>query len=120
MPSPHVTAPTQIPDHTFDAGWSGMSEQCNALVMREGAADDCNLPRGQHGQAPSPSQVPGRAPALAAAPAVQGLDLFEVYERDGSLLLVTSDISQHTFAAGDYAFRRPWATAAPATLVRRA
>ncbi|KQP63040.1 hypothetical protein [Nocardioides sp. Leaf285] len=114
MSSPHVTAPTQILDHAFDAGWSGMGEQCNALVMREGAADDCNLPRGQH------SQVPSQALSLAAAPDVQGLDLFEVYEEDGSLLLVTSDISQHTPAPGDRIYRRLWATAAPASPTRRA
>lgn len=32
-------------DHEFDPGHTGMSDRCNALVMRDGAADDCGLPR---------------------------------------------------------------------------
>lgn len=32
-------------DHEFDPGHTGLSDRCNALVMRDGAADDCGLPR---------------------------------------------------------------------------
>ena len=32
-------------DHDFDPGHTGMSDRCNVPVMRDGAADDCGLPR---------------------------------------------------------------------------
>jgi hypothetical protein len=55
-----------------------------------------------------------------SAPQVQGLDLFEQYERDGSLLVVTSDASGLRLEPGDFIVRRPWATAAEAVEVNRA
>lgn len=51
------------------------------------------------------------------APKVQGLDMFEVYEDSGALLVVTSDLTSVNVAPTDVVYRRPWATAAPA--VRR-
>lgn len=57
---------------------------------------------------------------MGEVPAIQGLDLFEQYEHDGSLLVVTSDASSLRLEPGDYIVRRPWATAAPAVEVNRA
>ncbi len=54
------------------------------------------------------------------APQVQGLTLFEYYEADGSLLLVTSDSSALRLEPGDFTLRRPWATAATPEPVNRA
>lgn len=55
-----------------------------------------------------------------AAPLVQGLELFEHYEADGTLLVVTSDPSSLTLEPGDSVVRRTWATAATPTDVTRA
>lgn len=35
----------EIDRHDFDSGHTGMSERCNALVMRNGTADICEKPR---------------------------------------------------------------------------
>jgi hypothetical protein len=51
------------------------------------------------------------------APRLQGLDLFEVYEADGSLLYVTSALDRATLEPGDRVYRRVWATAAAPTRV---
>jgi hypothetical protein len=51
------------------------------------------------------------------APTLQGIDLFEVYEADGSLLLVTSALDRATLEPGDRVYRRAWATAAVPTRV---
>lgn len=48
-------------------------------------------------------------------PAVQGLDLFEVYEANGSLLFVTSALDRSELDPTDVIYRRPWATAAKPT-----
>ena len=56
----------------------------------------------------------------AVAPDVQGLALFEQYEADGSLLLVTSDATDLRLEPGDFIVKRPWATASPAEEVNRA
>lgn len=56
----------------------------------------------------------------AVAPDVQGLVLFEQYEADGSLLLVTSDATTLRLEPGDFIVKRPWATASPAVEVNRA
>lgn len=49
----------------------------------------------------------------------EGLVLFEVYERSGALLVVTSDGTEARAACradeGDRMFRRPWATASEPT-----
>lgn len=42
----------------------------------------------------------------------EGLDLFEVYEANGSLLYVSSFLDSRDFGPSDVIFRRPWATAA--------
>lgn len=55
-----------------------------------------------------------------SAPVVQGLILFEKYEADGNLLVVTSDRSALQLEPGDFIVRRPWATAAPPVEVNRA
>ena len=48
-----------------------------------------------------------------AAPQLQGLVLFEHYEKDGSLLVVTSDASAvQPLKPGDFIVKRPWSTAA--------
>lgn len=52
-------------------------------------------------------------------PTPQGLVLFEVYEANGALLLVTSDATLIEVEAGDYVVRRPWATAGGYEEVRR-
>ena len=57
---------------------------------------------------------------MSDTPDVQGLELFEQYEEDGSLLVVTSDRTALRLEPGDYIVRRPWATAAPAVHVNRA
>lgn len=31
--------------HEFDPGYTGMSEACNRLVLRDDYGDDCGLPR---------------------------------------------------------------------------
>jgi hypothetical protein len=54
----------------------------------------------------------------ARVPAVQGLDLFEVYEASGALLLVTSDATLADLQPGDVMIRRPWATSAEIKAVR--
>ncbi len=54
------------------------------------------------------------------APAIQGITLFEHYEANGSLLLVTSDASALRLEPGDFIVRRPWATAANPEPVNRA
>lgn len=55
----------------------------------------------------------GMAPEhLAVVPRLQGLDLFEVYEAGGQLLVVTSDLTSVNVQPGDVVIRRPWATAA--------
>jgi hypothetical protein len=51
-------------------------------------------------------------------PAVSGMDLFEVYEASGSLLLVASTLESIDPQPGDYIVRRPWATAAAPVLRR--
>lgn len=56
----------------------------------------------------------------SGAPRVQGLDLFEHYEANGNLLVVTSDWSTSSVEPGDTIYRRPWATAAPAQMHARA
>lgn len=35
-------------NHDFDPGWTGMSKECNALVLREGYGDTCNAPKEAH------------------------------------------------------------------------
>lgn len=49
------------------------------------------------------------------APTPQGLDLFEVYEANGALLLVTSALDRSELQPTDRVYRRPWATAAEPT-----
>lgn len=51
------------------------------------------------------------------APTPQGLVLFEVYEANGSLLLVTSALDRSELEPTDRVYRRPWATAAETTRV---
>lgn len=34
--------------HAFNPGHTGLSERCNALVVRDGAADECGMPREHH------------------------------------------------------------------------
>lgn len=53
-----------------------------------------------------------------AVPKVQGLDLFEVYEAGGGLLLVTSDATLAELQSGDKMVRRAWATSAEVKAVR--
>lgn len=60
-----------------------------------------------------------RAPAPASVPVVQGLVLFEQYEANGSLLVVTSDPSDLRLEPGDFVVRREWATAVPPFLHRQ-
>lgn len=60
-----------------------------------------------------------KAEALSA-PSIQGLDLFEQYEADGSLLVVTSDRSALRLEPGDVIVRRAWATAAELIEINRA
>ena len=45
-------------DHDFNPGHTGMSDRCNALVMRDGAADDCGLPRAKHASDEHDAPVP--------------------------------------------------------------
>ncbi|NGZ99649.1 hypothetical protein G5V59_02635 [Nocardioides sp. W3-2-3] len=47
------------------------------------------------------------------APRLQGLDLFEVYEANGALLLVSSSLPDDLDPT-DRIYIRPWATSAPA------
>lgn len=51
------------------------------------------------------------------APTVQGLDLFEVYESTGALLVVTSDLTSVNVEPTDVVYRRAWGTTAAATRV---
>ena len=55
----------------------------------------------------------------ARAPEIQGLVLFEHYEANGSLLVVTSDKAALRLEPGDFIVRRAWATAAEAIEVSR-
>ena len=48
----------------------------------------------------------------AETPGMQALDVFEVYERDGALLVVTSDLSGVQLRRGDRVVRRRWSTCA--------
>lgn len=53
-------------------------------------------------------------------PTLQGLDLFEIYEANGALLLVTSALDRTELGPTDRVVRRPWATAAaPVSIVPR-
>lgn len=54
----------------------------------------------------------------AQVPNTQGLDLFEVYEATGALLLVTSDATLAELQPGDVMVRRAWATSAEIKAVR--
>lgn len=56
---------------------------------------------------------------MSVAPELQGLVLFEQYEADGSLLVVTSDATALRLKSGDFIVRRPWATSAPAEEISR-
>lgn len=49
-------------------------------------------------------------------PSIAGLTMFEVYEANGNLLFVASNLDGWEREAGDYVVRRPWATAAEPTL----
>ena len=51
-----------------------------------------------------------------AVPSIAGLTMFEVYEANGSLLFVASNLDGWEREVGDYVVRRPWATAAEPTL----
>ena len=51
-------------------------------------------------------------------PKTQGLVLFEVYEKSGALLLVTSSLADAELLPTDYVVRRPWASAAESTRVK--
>lgn len=53
-----------------------------------------------------------------SAPTPQGLVLFEVYEKSGELLLVTSALDRNELEPGDFVVRRPWATAAAPEAMR--
>lgn len=64
----------------------------------------------------SASHLTGPNAPASGAPSVQGLELFEVYEPDGSLLFVTSDASLIERIEGDTVYKRPWATSAFADL----
>lgn len=45
------------------------------------------------------------------------MELFEVYEADGSLLYVSSFLDRAQLDPGDFVVRRPWATSAKPTSV---
>lgn len=56
---------------------------------------------------------------MAETPAVQATDLFELYERDGSLLLVTSDrTTMPPLRRGDRIIRRRWVTGASPEFIK--
>ena len=54
------------------------------------------------------------------APEMQMLELFEVYEADGSLLMVTSAASHIRLEPGDVVYRRVWSTCAEPVEYNRA
>ena len=51
-----------------------------------------------------------------AVPSIAGLTMFEVYEANGNLLFVASNLDGWEEEVGDYVVRRPWATAAKPAL----
>lgn len=58
-------------------------------------------------------------PGLASA--VERMDMFEVYDSEANLLLVTSDVSAISdLQPGDTVYRRSWSTDAEAVLYHQA
>ena len=61
----------------------------------------------------------GHLEAMDDIPRARTLHLFEVYEADGSLLVVTSDLTSVDRQPGDRIVRRPWFTSdEPAEVIR--
>lgn len=49
---------------------------------------------------------------------VEGMEMFEIYEANGSLLYVSSALNVEDLQASDVVYRRAWATAAKPVLVK--